>query len=91
MYRESPVTRASTEEVYAFVEKDLLAAAEILPERSESEVGRATRGAALGLLGKVYLYQEKWQEAHDVLKTVIDSKQYKLMENFGDVWSIDEH
>ena len=85
------ITRASTEDVYAFVEEDLSAAAEILPERSESEVGRATRGAALGLLGKVYLYQEKWQEAHDVLKTVIDSKQYKLMDNFGDVWSIDHN
>ena len=85
------ITRSSAEQIYAFIEEDLSAAAEILPERSESEIGRATRGAALGLLGKVYLYQEKWQEAHDVLKTVIDSKQYKLMENFGDVWSIDKN
>ena len=83
------ITRASTEEVYAFVEKDLLAAAEILPERSESEVGRATRGAALGLLGKVYLYQEKWQEAHDVLQTVINSREYDLLPDFGQVWDLE--
>ena len=54
-------------------------------------MGRATSGAALGLLGKVYLYQEKWQEAHDVLETVIDSKEYELLDNFGDVWSVDHN
>ena len=88
------VTRATAEETYAFIEEDLKAAADVLPQRSEyadSDMGRATRGAALGLLGKVYLYQEKWQEAHDVLKTVIDEGEYKLMENFGDVWSIDHN
>lgn len=88
------ITRATTEEVYQFIEEDLKAAAAALPERSEyaaTDLGRATRGAALGLLGKVYLYQEKWQEAHDVLKSVIDSNEYKLMENFGDVWSVDHN
>lgn len=88
------ITRASAEEVYRFIEEDFKAAADVLPQRSgyvASDMGRATRGAALGLLGKVYLYQEKWQEAHDVLKTVIDEGEYKLMENFGDVWSVDHN
>lgn len=88
------ITRASTEDVYQFIEEDLKTAADALPLRSEyaaTNLGRATRGAALGLLGKVYLYQEKWQEAHDVLKSVIDSNEYKLMDNFGDVWSVDHN
>ena len=86
------ITRASEEEVYKFIEDDFKAAAEVLPQKSEytdTDMGRATRGAALGLLGKVYLYQSKWQEAHDVLKSVIDEGEYKLMDNFGDVWSVD--
>ena len=65
------ITRASAEDVYKFIEDDLKAAADVLPQRSQyaaTDMGRATRGAALGLLGKVYLYQSKWQEAHDVLK-----------------------
>ena len=81
------ITRASAEDVYKFIEDDLKAAADALPKRSEyaaTDMGRATSGAALGLLGKVYLYQEKWQEAHDVLETVIDSKEYELLDNFGD-------
>ena len=52
-------------------------------------MGRATRGAALGLLGKVYLYQEKWQEAHDVLQTVINSGEYDLLPEFGQVWDLE--
>ena len=88
------IERASTADVYKFIEDDLKAAAAALPKRSEyaaTDMGRATIGAAQGLLGKVYLYQEKWQDAHDVLKTVIDSKEYKLMDNFGDVWSVDHN
>lgn len=83
------ITRSSTEEVYAFIEADLQAAAEVLPPRSAAEVGRATSGAALGLLGKVYLYQEKWQQAQEVLKQVMDSGEYDLMDEFGQVWNAD--
>lgn len=88
------ITRASAADVYKFIEDDLKAAAEVLPQRSKyaaNDMGRATRGAALGLLGKVYLYQDKWQEAHDVLKSVIDENEYKLLDNFSDVWSIDHN
>lgn len=88
------ITRSSAEDVYKFIEDDLKAAADVLPQRSEylaTDMGRATRGAALGLLGKVYLYQEKWQQAQTVLKSVIDENEYKLMENFGDVWSVDHN
>lgn len=85
-----PIPRSSTEDVYKFIEEDLLAASEVLPETyPATEVGRATKGAALGLLGKVYLYQEKWQEAHDVLKNVIDSGIYDLLPDFGQVWDLE--
>jgi starch-binding outer membrane protein, SusD/RagB family len=50
------VARTLSTEVYAQIEKDLLEAADILPTFYASpDVGRATRGAALGLLAKVYL------------------------------------
>ena len=57
------------EDVYKFIDDDLKAAADVLPQRSQyaaTDMGRATRGAALGLLGKVYLYQSTWQEARCV-------------------------
>jgi hypothetical protein len=52
-------------------------------------MGRATRGAALGILGKAYLYQDKFAEAKTIFKTVIDENEYRLMDDFGKVWSID--
>lgn len=96
------ITRASLENTYKFIEEDLIAAAEVLPKRSEyadADMGRATSGAALGLLGKVYLYQEKWAEARDVLQKLIpesgytgedaQTTEYDLLPNFGDVWDKD--
>lgn len=94
------ITRASLEDTYKFIEEDLKAAAEVLPKRSEyadADMGRATSGAALGLLGKVYLYQEKWTEARDVLQKLIpesgytgedaQTTEYDLLPDFGDVWN----
>ncbi|WP_288354105.1 RagB/SusD family nutrient uptake outer membrane protein [uncultured Bacteroides sp.] len=94
------ITRASLEDTYKFIEEDLKAAAEVLPKRSEyadADMGRATSGAALGLLGKVYLYQEKWTEARDVLQKLIpesgytgedaQTTEYDLLPDFGNVWN----
>lgn len=84
-------TRATQEEIYKFVCDELEAAAAVLPQRSEyaaTDMGHATRGAALGFLGKAYLYQGKWQEAKDALETVITENEYDLLDNFGDVWAI---
>ena len=86
------VKRADASRIYEFVESELEMIVDILPQKSEykpTEMGRATRGAALSLLGKVYLYQEKWEEASFVLEKVISENQYDLLENFGDVWSVD--
>lgn len=88
------ITRSEASAVYAFIEEDLKAAAAVLPQRSASDAkytGRATRGAALGMLGKAYLYQDKWEEARATLKTVIDEGEYQLLDNFGDVWSTDHN
>lgn len=85
------VGRNTQEEVYKFVEDELKAVADVLPQRSEyaaADMGRATRGAALGILGKAQLYQGKWEEAKATFKTIIDEGEYELLENFGDVWSV---
>ncbi len=88
------ITRSSLSESYEQIENDLLDAIPYLQLRSEqasADLGRVTKGAAQGLLAKVYLYQEKYTEAEEQLKAVIDSKEYKLLDNFGDVWSIDHN
>ena len=78
----SSLPRLSSTEVYDQIEADLTFASENLPD-VQSQVGRATRGAALALLGKVHLYQEEFGPAADALEEVINSNQYDLFEDYS--------
>ncbi|PWD97663.1 RagB/SusD family nutrient uptake outer membrane protein [Marinilabilia rubra] len=97
-YFENPVStadfhkpRTPKSDIYAAIEKDLQEVISVLPLKSElpeQEKFRISQGAAQSILGKVYLYQEKWSAAHGVLSDVIDKEgtEFGLEENFGDVW-----
>jgi starch-binding outer membrane protein, SusD/RagB family len=75
--------RNSVEEVYNFIISDLTSAAEILPQSyGASDLGRVTKGAALGLLSKVYLYKKDWQKAYDTSNQVI-AMGYSLDPDFN--------
>lgn len=67
IYREGTIVgapRSPKTEVYAFIEEDLVYATQNLYTKDEElEVGRATKEAAYAHLGKVLLYQEKYDEA----------------------------
>jgi len=71
------IDRSPKAEVYAQIEQDLLDAASVLNPNA-AQKGRATRGAAKALLGKVYLYREKWADAASTFNEVISSGQYSL-------------
>lgn len=71
------VPRATKAEVYAQIESDLLFAIENLAYTAP-QVGRATKGAAQALLGKAYLYQEKFTESAEVLTNLINNGPYAL-------------
>lgn len=81
--------RATAEEIYAQIERDLLAAAEVLPHKSEygaGDMGRATRGAAHGLLARMYLFQGDYEAAGRHAREVIDSGEYSLYPNFAEIF-----
>lgn len=73
--------RAPKAEVYGQIETDLLNAISALPNTA-SQKGRATKFAAQALLGKVYLYQDKFQDAASILGNVIGV--YGLVSNYED-------
>ena len=60
------LARATASEVYAQIEADLQAAITALPAAKSTD-GRATSFTAHALLGKVYLYQDKFDEAASIL------------------------
>lgn len=83
--------RTPKSEIYTNIEQDLLEAIDVLPLKSElpgDQKFRLSKGAAQAILGKVYLYQEKWEQAHQVLSNVIstENSEYGLEPDFEDVW-----
>lgn len=84
----SSLNRTPAEEVYAQIETDLLFASETL-DWTASEKGRITKGAALALLGKAYLYQDKFEEAAEVLDEVINDGPYELFSNFSTLFRVE--
>lgn len=85
------IERKPKAEVYKFIEEDLLFAIANLPLKSKyasKDLGRATKGAAQGLLAKVYLYQEKWAESVAMAKEVVNSSEYGLEPNYATIWRV---
>ncbi|WP_299667755.1 RagB/SusD family nutrient uptake outer membrane protein [uncultured Polaribacter sp.] len=72
------IDRTPKAEVYAQIELDLIFAVENLTY-TQSETGRVTKGAAQALLGKAYLYQNKFEKASVVLEDLIQNGPYDLV------------
>ena len=77
--------RAPKADVYKQIEADLTAAIAALPG-VQNEKGRITKFAAQALLGKVYLYQNKFDLAASTLEGVITSNTFSLVNNFGSIF-----
>ena len=85
-------TRATADECYAFILKDLEDAEAVLPLKSayaEDDLGRATKGAAQAMLAKVNLYQKNYEAAKTWAKKVIDSQEYDLFADYYDNFTLD--
>ena len=79
------------EEGWAQVIADFKAAADLLPTTYDNvtgldvaQKGRATKGAALGYLGKAYLFNKDFTNAKIAFKQVIDLGVYSLVPNYRD-------
>ncbi len=55
--------RTSEDAIYDLIINDFTLASQLLFERGATENGRATKGAALGMLGKVHLHRENYTMA----------------------------
>lgn len=78
---------ATTEQLYAQIEKDALEASKLLFNKSKQEAGRVTSGTAKTLLANLYLIQKKWSNAEAVAKEVVTNDGYKLMPDYNDAFT----
>lgn len=76
-------SRSPAAEVYELIENDLTRAISVLPTtQGDTDIGRVTKGAALSLLGKVYLTQKDFGNAVSTLEPVL-SMGYTLLPNYA--------
>jgi len=79
------VPKSPIETVRKQIESDLLKAVDLLPESyDDSNRGRVSKGTALGLLTKLYMYWEKLPEAIATGQKVISNSHYALAANYAD-------
>lgn len=78
------------EKMEEFLIKDLISAANVLPNNYEAKTiynsvdkARATKGSALTLLGKLYLRRHEWQKADEVFTRVIQLQEYGLYPSYN--------
>jgi hypothetical protein len=71
--------------VYKQIEADLTQAVAVLPA-IQTQKGRITKYAAQAMLGKVYLYQNKFEAAAAMLENVISANAFTLVDNFGSIF-----
>lgn len=75
------------ETIYNRIDQDLRQAADDLPPTAAA--GRATKGSALGLLAKVRLFTEDYQDALDAVADIEDLGRYSLMPLYADNFSLE--
>ena len=84
------VKRSSQEETYQQAIKDFELAYDLLPEkRSGTEVGRITKYAMAGMLGRTYMYMHNYTKAAEYLGKVIEQEGtlYELAGKYEDCFS----
>lgn len=76
--------------VYDLIIDDLTTAKDLLPTKSSyssNDLGRATKGAATGLLAKVYLTLGEWENVVS-LSNEVTALGYRLNENYADNFDV---
>ncbi|MFZ1263541.1 MAG: RagB/SusD family nutrient uptake outer membrane protein, partial [Chitinophagaceae bacterium] len=77
--------KSAKADVYKQIELDLNSAIAVLPA-VQIQKGRVTKYAAQALLGKVLLYENKFDAAAAMLENVITSNAFSLVTDFGSIF-----
>ncbi len=89
---ENPNYKGSMEfsrgEIFDKIKQDLREAYQVLPE-TQSQAGRFNRYVAAALMAKVAAFTSSWADVITYSDYVINSKQYELYDNFGDLSKIE--
>jgi hypothetical protein len=84
--------RASIDEIYDLILKDLETANNYLGQKNEyrtTDLGRATKGAAQAMLLKANLYRHNYTEAKRWGDSILIAQEYGLLPNYADNFTLE--
>lgn len=82
------IQRTSEKDIYNYIIEDLTDAIGKLQPPSKVDWGRSSKGAAIALLVKVYIYSEDWINAKKYAEMLISEFNYKLVPNYKDLFDL---
>lgn len=82
---------ATREVIVDFIDDELTQSAEYLPVEytSSDDIGRITKGAALGLKARAMIYNNRWEDAADAAQEVMDLGVYGLYDSYEELFGYD--
>jgi hypothetical protein len=87
---DANIPKSAKVEIANFILEELEDAAANLPvSYGNTDIGRATKGAALAIRARTALNNELWEQASKSAKAVMDLKVYSLHPDFGQLFTYD--
>jgi len=92
-----PPMPTNSDDLFAFIESELLEVAGQLPAPGANDYGRADRGAAWMVLAKLYLNaevyigQDRYDDALTYAENVVDDPAYQLHDSYEELFMADNH
>lgn len=84
---EANIAKSPTSEIFELIDSDLQEASATLPLVWDARyIGRLTRGAALSLQTKTYMWRKDWASALESAKAVINSGIYMLATDYESIF-----
>lgn len=85
---QANIAKSSTAAIFNLIDADLQEASALLPISWESKyIGRLTKGAAIALQAKTFLWRNNWASALALSKQVIELGQYSLANDYSSTFT----
>ncbi len=85
---EKPLARLTNEEMVAFIENDLIAAAIDLPAPDAVEYGRFSKGLAKMVQVRLNLHEKKWGKVKTLCDEIIQMGYYEIEDDYVGMWGL---
>lgn len=82
----------TSEQVVAWIEKELLAAIPVLPDKNyigTADYARMHKAGAQAVLAKLYLNSRQWEKCNSVCADIIGNTQFDLVDDYQRIFDVD--